>query len=129
MTDKTIGVAIIRNQQGEILIDRRLPGGTFGGFWEFPGGKIEQNETVEDCIKREIIEELGLNIEVGEHLITVNHTYLGETDLHITLIAHYCKYLGGEPQLLECQEISWVKPEHLHQFTFPAANYKIIEAL
>jgi len=123
---KTIGVALIYNQQGEILIDRRLPGGTFGGFWEFPGGKIETDETVEECIKREIREELGLEIEVGDHFITIEHLYNG---LQITLIAHHCEYLGGEPQTLECEEIRWSKIENLHLFTFPAANNKIIEAL
>ncbi len=67
---KLIGVAVIWNAQGQILIDRRRPEGVFGGLWEFPGGKIEPDETVEDCIKREIKEELGKGIEVGEHLIT-----------------------------------------------------------
>ncbi len=123
---KTIGVAVIHNKKGEILIDRRLPGGTFGGFWEFPGGKLEKNERIEDCIKREVLEELGLNIEVSAHLITLNHLY---TDVELTLIAHHCHYLGGEPQMLESQEICWSKIEHLNQFTFPAANDMIVEAI
>ncbi len=66
MTKKTIGVGVIWNQQGQILIDRRRPTGVLGGFWEFPGGKIETGETVEECIKREIWEELGIVIEVGK---------------------------------------------------------------
>ena len=79
---KFVGVAVIWNNQGQILIDRRLPGGMFGGLWEFPGGKIEKSETVEECIKREIHEELGIEIEVGEHLITIDHVY---THLRVTL--------------------------------------------
>ncbi|MGL5803885.1 MAG: NUDIX domain-containing protein, partial [Xenococcaceae cyanobacterium] len=60
---KKIGVAVIRDRQGKILIDRRRAQDTMGGLWEFPGGKIELNETVEECIKREILEELAIDIE------------------------------------------------------------------
>jgi mutator protein MutT len=123
---KIIGVAIIENEKSEVLIDRRLPSGSFGGYWEFPGGKLEPHETVECCIRREIREELGLEIEVGQHLVTVEHIY---NDFQVTLIAHLCRYLGGEPQLLQCQEIRWSKIEHLIHFTFPQVNHKIIEAL
>ena len=123
---KRIGVAVIRNERGEILIDRRPAQGAFGGFWEFPGGKIEPEETVAACIQREISEEIGIAIEVGEHLITIDHAY---TQFRITLIAHTCRYLSGEPQPIECEEIRWVKLEEIEQFTFPKANAQIIEAL
>lgn len=72
---KQIGVAVIWNDRGQILIDRRRQEGLLGGLWEFPGGKLEPGETVEACIQREIREELGIEIEVGEHLITIEHTY------------------------------------------------------
>jgi 8-oxo-dGTP pyrophosphatase MutT (NUDIX family) len=62
---KHIGVAVIWNDQDEILIDRRKQEGLLGGLWEFPGGKIEPEETVEACIRREIQEELGIQVEVG----------------------------------------------------------------
>ena len=123
---KIIGVAVIWNEQGLILIDRRLPGGAMGGLWEFPGGKIEANETVEECIKREIAEELGIEIEVKENLITIDHTY---EQFRVTLKVHNCCYVSGEPQTLECDEIRWVKVEELGQFTFPEANSQIIAAL
>lgn len=123
---KRIAVAVIRNDQGEILIDRRLEEGLLGGLWEFPGGKIEADETIEDCIRREILEEIGLAIAVEEHLITLDHAY---THFRITLIAHFCRYLGGVPQAIECQEVRWVKVEELEQFPFPKANSKIIEAI
>ncbi|MEA5467293.1 A/G-specific adenine glycosylase [Spirulina sp. 06S082] len=123
---KNIGVAVIRNERGHILIDRRLDEGLLGGLWEFPGGKIEENETVEECIKREILEELGIEIEVREHLITLDHAY---THFRITLNVHYCRYLGGEPQAIECQEIRWVTLDEIDQFPFPKANIRIIEAL
>ena len=123
---KQIGVAVIRNDQGHILIDRRCANGLMGGLWEFPGGKIEPNETVKDCIKREILEELAIEVEVGEHLITIDHTY---SKFHITLFVHYCRYLGGEPQPIECDEIRWVTLAEIDQFTFPQANTQIIAAL
>lgn len=126
MTKKTIGVGVIWNQQGQILIDRRRPTGVLGGFWEFPGGKIETGETVEECIKREIWEELGIVIEVGKHLITIAHTY---THLNVTLIVHHCQYIEGVPQPIECDEIRWVNLEELDEFNFPKANFQIIAAL
>ena len=126
MTKKTIGVGVIWNQQGQILIDRRRPTGVLGGFWEFPGGKIETGETSEECIKREIWEELGIVIEVGKHLITIAHTY---THLHVTLIVHHCQHIDGVPQPIECDEIRWVNLEELDEFNFPEANFQIIAAL
>ena len=123
---KIIGVAVIWNDQGQILIDRRRPEGVMGGLWEFPGGKIEKSETVEECIKREIYEELGILIEVGEHLITIDHTY---THLRVTLTVHHCRHLTGVPQPLECDEIRWVSLDELDQFTFPQANIQIIAFL
>ncbi|TVQ51921.1 MAG: A/G-specific adenine glycosylase, partial [Spirulina sp. DLM2.Bin59] len=72
---KNIGVAVIQNDQGQVLIDRRKDEGLLGGLWEFPGGKLEGDETVQACIVREIREELGIEIEVGDHLITLDHAY------------------------------------------------------
>ena len=126
MIKKSIGVGVIWNQQGQILIDRRRPTGVLGGFWEFPGGKIETGETSEECIKREIWEELGIVIEVGKHLITIAHTY---AHLNVTLIVHHCQYIDGVPQPIECDEIRWVNLEELDKFNFPEANFQIIAAL
>ncbi|MGB7440054.1 MAG: 8-oxo-dGTP diphosphatase MutT [Coleofasciculaceae cyanobacterium] len=123
---KIIGVAVIKNLEGQILIDRRLPKGEMGGLWEFPGGKVESGETIEECIKREIKEELGIEIEVAEHLITINHTY---SSFHITLTVHHCRHLTGVPQPLECDEVRWVTIDQIDQFTFPKANIEIINAL
>ena len=123
---KEIGVAVIYNEQGLILIDRRLAGGSFGGLWEFPGGKVEAGETVPDCIRREILEELGIPIEVREHLLTLTHTY---RSFRITLHVYLCLHQIGEPQALQCQEIRWVTLEEIDQFQFPEANSHIITAL
>ncbi len=123
---KIIGVAVIWNASGQILIDRRRPVGVMGGLWEFPGGKIEPGETVIECIQREIKEELGINIEVGELLTTIDHTY---THLRVTLTVHMCKHVSGVPQPIECDEVRWVNLDELSQFEFPEANTQIISAL
>lgn len=123
---KIIGVAIIWNEQKQILIDRRRKEGVMGGLWEFPGGKIEPGETVQECIQREIKEELGIEIEVREHLITIDHTY---THLRVSLTVHHCRHLTGVPKPIECEEIRWVGLDELEQFAFPQANFQIIAAL
>ncbi len=123
---KSIGVAVIWNDQGLILIDRRRPEGLLGGLWEFPGGKVEAGETIEDCIRREIREELDIEIEVGQHLITIHHAY---THFQVVLNVHHCRYISGEPKPIECDEIRWVTLAELDQFPFPKANVQIIQAL
>ncbi len=123
---KTIGVAVIWNDQRQILIDRRRPEGLLGGLWEFPGGKIELGETVEECIRREIREELGIEIEVGDRLITIDHAY---SHFRVTLTVHHCRHLTGIPQPIESDEIRWVTLDEIDQFPFPKANIQIITAL
>lgn len=123
---KQIGAAVIWNQTGQMLIDRRKIGGTMGGLWEFPGGKIEPGETVEACIVREIQEELAIEIAVGEHLISIEHTY---PTFHLTLTVHHCQHISGVPQPIESEEIRWVNISNLSNYQFPAANIEIINAL
>jgi A/G-specific adenine glycosylase len=123
---KQIGVAVITDEQGHILIDRRKQEGLLGGLWEFPGGKIEPGESVEDCVSREIKEELGIEIEVRDRLITIEHAY---THFKVTLNVFNCKHLSGEPQPIECDEVKWVTLDDIDQYPFPKANSQIIEAL
>lgn len=126
LASKKIGVAVIRDDRDLILIDRRLAKGLLGGFWEFPGGKIEGNETVQECIKREILEEIGIEIAVDSHLITIDHTY---SHFRVNLQVYNCRYLSGQARAIECEEIRWVTIEELDHYTFPAANQEIIRAL
>lgn len=123
---KIIGVALIKNELGQILIDKRLPKGNFGGLWEFPGGKLEAGETIQDCIKREIMEELAIEIEVEKHFIGIDYIY---KKLKLTLEVYECRHLKGVPQPIECEEIRWVNLEELDSFSFPPANKKIIAKL
>jgi mutator protein MutT len=123
---KQIGVAVIWNQSGQILIDRRKNSGTMGGLWEFPGGKIEAGETVAECIAREIREELAIEIAVGAHLISIEHNY---PTFQLTAIVHDCQHISGIPQPIESEEIRWVNASDLSQYQFPAANVAIIRAI
>ncbi|RPH91751.1 MAG: 8-oxo-dGTP diphosphatase MutT [Chroococcales cyanobacterium metabat2.561] len=126
LASKQIGVAVIKDDRDLILIDRRLAKGLLGGFWEFPGGKIEGNETVQECIKREILEEIGIEIAVDSHLITIDHTY---SHFRVNLQVYNCRYLSGQARAIECEEIRWVTIQELDNYTFPAANQEIIRAL
>jgi A/G-specific adenine glycosylase len=123
---KHIGVAVIWNDQSEILIDRRKQEGLLGGLWEFPGGKIEPGETIEACIVREIREELGIEIAVGDRLCTVTHAY---SHFKVTLNVHHCTHQSGTPQPIECDEVRWVTLDAIDEFPFPKANIHIISAL
>lgn len=126
LPEKNIGVAAIKNKEGKILIDKRLSTGLMANLWEFPGGKIEDGESVAECIKREIKEELDIDIEVGEHLITINHTY---SKFKVNLRVYICEILQGKPKPIECQEIRWVEIANLTNYSFPEANKDIINAL
>jgi mutator protein MutT len=124
---RRIGVGVIWDRdRRHILIDQRLSEGDFADFWEFPGGKIEPDEDVQSCIRREIQEELGIEIEVGDRLMALDHEY--ET-LKVTLFVHHCYHIAGDPQPIQCAQIRWVPLSDLGSYTFPAANYQIVEAL
>ena len=123
---QVIGVGVVLNAAGEVLIDQRLEEGLLGGMWEFPGGKQEQGETIETCIARELKEELGIAVTVGAELITVDHAY---SHKKLRFVVHLCDWVSGEPQPLASQQVRWVCPDDLGNYAFPAANTKIIQSL
>ena len=123
---QVIGVGVVINAAGEVLIDQRLEEGLLGGMWEFPGGKQEQGETIETCIARELKEELGIAVTVGDELITVDHAY---SHKKLRFVVHLCTWISGEPQPLASQQVRWVRPDDLGNYAFPAANARIIETL
>ena len=123
---QVIGVGVVLNSFGEVLIDQRLDEGLLGGLWEFPGGKQEPGEAIEVTVMRELQEELGIEVTVGERLIVVDHAY---SHKKLRFEVHLCQWLAGEPQPLASQQVRWVAPKDLDQFPFPAANTKIIAAL
>ena len=123
---QVIGVGVVLNTDGYVLIDQRLEEGLLGGLWEFPGGKQEPGESIEACIERELKEELGIVISVGEELITLDHAY---SHKKLRFVVHLCAWVSGDPQPLASQQVRWVSPDQLDTFAFPAANSKMIEAL
>lgn len=123
-----VAAAVIwRNDQGgEFLIAQRLPKGLLGGLWEFPGGKQELGEALPDCLRREICEELGFGITVGELLTVVEHAY---THFRITMHAFHCHRQEGEPQIIGVADWRWIMLDQVGDFAFSAADHKIIAAL
>ena len=117
------GVIIRRHK---VYIQKRKPGGLMGGLWEFPGGKRESGESPEQCLLREIKEELGVTIHIGEKLMTVKHSY---TRFHVTLHVFMCKIQSGKVSPAQCEDFKWVKFTELDTYPFPAANVKIIKNL
>jgi len=120
-----VGAAIIRHN-GKILIAQRKESDHLGGLWEFPGGKRENGESFEACLKREIAEELCGLIEVEKPWKIVSHAYPERTvELHF----YFCRFLGGELKAVECQDFRWVRPDELGQFSFPPADHDLIQEL
>ncbi len=112
--------------EGKLLIAQRHAGSHLGGLWEFPGGKRETGETFEQCLVREIREELGVDISVGELFEEVAHTY-PEKSVHLKFFL--CELLSGEPQPLDCAAVKWVTKTELAEFEFPAADAHLLEKL
>jgi A/G-specific adenine glycosylase len=110
----------------EILIAKRPPEGLLGGLWEFPGGKPEPGESLEAAVVREVGEEVGVKVEPGAKIAVVEHAY---SHFEITLHAFHCRYRTGTPRPLGCQEVTWVRPEELERYAFPAANRRVLAQL
>lgn len=113
-------------RDGKLLITQRHAGSHLGGLWEFPGGKREAGETFEQCLRRELMEELGCEVEVLELVESIHHDYPGKS---VHLRFHRCRWLAQEPRPLGCADLRWVGRDELDQFCFPAADAKLIERL
>ena len=121
-----VAVAVIINDDDEICVSLRHQDSHQGGLWEFPGGKIEAGETVEQALAREIKEELDLDIETSRPLITVSHEYHDKkVCLHVNRILSY----RGQAKGVEGQPVKWQPLNLLAENDFPAANTAIIKAL
>jgi A/G-specific adenine glycosylase len=123
---QVIGVGVVLDGDGRVLIDQRLNQGLLGGLWEFPGGKQEEGEAISATIARELAEELAITVAVGEELVVVEHAY---SHKRLRFVVHLCRWLSGEPTPLASQQVRWVEPTELDAFPFPAANARIIAAL
>ena len=118
--------AVIQNDDGKILIDQRNLKKSQGGLWEFPGGKIEPNESREEAIVREIKEELTIDIDVEGYLAERIFNY---PDKDVNLIAMKCRILNGDIKLTEHEDAKWVSEDELEQFEFAPADMFIVERL
>jgi A/G-specific adenine glycosylase len=122
-----IAVGLVFNDSGdELLIQRRPDEGLLGGLWEFPGGKQEDGESMETACRREVKEELGIDVAVEDHFYTLSHAY---SHFKITLHAFRCRIREGTPQAREDQPFQWIPLDELNDVAFPRANRRLIEEL
>jgi mutator protein MutT len=113
-------------RDGKLLITQRHAKAHLGGLWEFPGGKREAGETFEQCLVREIREELGVDISVRELFAEILHAY---PEKSVRLKFFTCKLISGEPQPLDCAAGKWIAKTELANFEFPAADAQLLEKL
>ena len=121
-----IAVGLILNQRNELLIALRPNESMLGGLWEFPGGKQEEDETLQETVIRELKEELGVKVEVFSKFQDLKHAY---SHFKITMYAFWCRIESGTPQPKSSQEIKWVSLDHIDQYPFPKANKTLINGL
>jgi 8-oxo-dGTP diphosphatase len=119
-------VGIIINPQKKVFISQRRPDQAKQGFWEFPGGKVEDGEHPFDALRREFYEEVGIRIIEANHWIQVEHEY---PHAHVLLDTWLIKDYVDEPQGKEGQEIAWVSKDEMLQRQFPEGNHAIVAEL
>ncbi|MDB5319850.1 MAG: mutT [Phycisphaerales bacterium] len=120
-----VGLAIVV-AKGRILIAKRKKSDSFGGFWEFPGGKCEATESLEECVRREVAEELAIEVTPVQALKPIEYRYPNAV---VTLFPFVCRHDSGEPVALCASEVRWVEPSGLGEFKFPPANVPLVELL
>jgi len=121
-----VAVGVVVNEHDQVLISRRHQKSHLGGFWEFPGGKVEAEESVEDALRRELLEELGIEPERSFPLIKVRHHY---ADKFVLLDVWEINAFCGQPYGREGQDMRWQGINQLHPEWFPDANHAIIRSL
>jgi len=120
-----VAVALIMHE-GRYLLTRRKADVHLGGLWEFPGGKREPDESLEACLRRELREELGIEISEPVPFQTIRHAYPEKTvELHF----FRCSIKDGQPRPLDCEALQWVTPEELARVPLPPADRPLVDAL
>jgi A/G-specific adenine glycosylase len=110
----------------KLLIAKRKADDMLGGLWEFPGGRVEEGETHEEALVRELQEELAIEVDVLGPFTKVEHAY---THFRVTLHFYHCHHTGGSPTAIECDEWTWARVEDLDRYAFPTADRKVLTAL
>ena len=119
------GVALIRRGD-EFLISQRKKNDSFGSLWEFPGGKKDPGESFEECVAREVKEEVDIDVRVHEKFMEIRRPY---HERMIWLNFFLCSHVAGEPRPLDCEKVEWVRLEDLKNYEFPPANDQVIQKL
>ena len=110
----TAGVILDETTQpGRVLLAKRPANGLLGGLWEYPGGKVNPGESLDECLNREMAEELGIKTAIGRHLGTYKHAY---THFRVTLHAFFCQISHGLPSALSAEEITWAALAELKNY-------------
>jgi A/G-specific adenine glycosylase len=120
-----VAVGVVEND-GRVLITLRKPKGLLGGLWEFPGGKVAEGESAREACEREIVEETGLSVEVGDQVARVSHGY---THLKVELDVFRCRYRGGEVVLDGPVDYRWIRLDEIGDYPIPKASHKILPFL
>jgi mutator protein MutT len=113
-------------REGKLLITQRPLDAHLGGLWEFPGGKRGAGESPEDCLRRELQEELGIEVQVGDLVASILHRYPEKT---VDLKFFRCRWLRPEPRNLGCSAFRWVEAKELGAYAFPAADARLLARL
>ncbi len=123
--------AAIINSAGEILLAERPAGKRLAGKWEFPGGKVEKNETPETALARELHEELGITVtpETLEPFWFLSHDYVAEFGFHLLMPVYICRSWQGTPKALEHAAIHWCKPRDMHRMDMIEADAELVQKL
>jgi 8-oxo-dGTP diphosphatase len=117
---------VIRRADGRLLITQRLAKDTLGGYWEFPGGKVDPGEELRAALARELREELGLETEIGAEIHHIVHAY---PDRDVRLFFYETRIVSGEPQKIEVADLRWVTLDEIGQYQFPEADRPLLEQL
>lgn len=121
-----VAVGVVENRQGEVLISHRAAHQHQGNLWEFPGGKVEAGERVEDALARELLEEMNLHVDNCAPLTVIEHSY---TDKRVRLDVWKVTAFHGEVKGMEGQLWRWVPRHQLEAYPFPEANQAILDCL
>jgi 8-oxo-dGTP diphosphatase len=113
-------------RHGRVLIGRRRKDDHLAGYWEFPGGKRQPGETLDQCLERELAEELSIRVKPVHAFEPIDHDY---PTVSVRLYPYLCRHESGEAEPLACDELQWVDPSELRDYRFPPANDELLREL